>query len=53
MFSLDEGYKGFDEEVILESNLSISIKPQQYIPISICSIVGIYTMEKVFPLYFW
>jgi hypothetical protein len=46
-------YKGCDEKVILESDLSIFIKPQQYAPISVCSIIGIYTMEKVFPLSFW
>jgi len=30
----------------------IFVKPQSYAPISVCSVVGIYTMEKVFPLVF-
>jgi hypothetical protein len=45
--------KGFDEKVMLEANLSISVKPQQYAPISVCSAVEIYTMKKIFPLSFW
>jgi hypothetical protein len=44
--------KGCDEEVMLEADLSIFIKPQQYEQIFVCSTVGIYTMEKVFPLSF-
>ncbi len=44
--------KGFDEEVIFEVDLSIYVKPQQYTPIFVCSIVRIYTMEKIFPLSF-
>ncbi len=44
--------KGFDGEVILEANLSISVKPLQYTPISVCSTIGIYTMEKIFFLSF-
>jgi hypothetical protein len=45
-------YKGYDEEVILEANLSIFVKPQQYAQIFVCSTIGIYTMEKVFPFLF-
>ncbi len=32
--------------------MSISVKPQWYAPISVCSTIGIYTMVKVFPLIF-
>jgi hypothetical protein len=45
-------YKGCDEEVILEAYLSISVKLQQYAPLSVCSTIWIYTMEKIFPLSF-
>jgi hypothetical protein len=44
--------KGFDEEVILEADLSIFVKPQQYTSISICSTIEIYTMKKIFPFSF-
>jgi hypothetical protein len=46
-------YKGFYEKVIFEADLSISVKPQQYVQISLCSKVGIYTKRKVFPLVYW
>jgi hypothetical protein len=44
--------KVFEEEVIFEANMSISIKPLQYAPIFVCLVVGIYIMEKIFPLSF-
>jgi len=37
---------------MLEADLSISVKPRQYAPISACSAVEIYTMKKIFPLSF-
>ncbi len=43
--------KGFDKKIIiLEIDLSISMKPQWYAPISVCLAIGIYAMVKVFPL---
>jgi hypothetical protein len=44
--------KGFYEEVIFEADLSIFVKPQQYVQIFVCSTIGIYTKGKVFPLVF-
>jgi hypothetical protein len=44
--------KVFDEEVILEANLSVSLKTSA-IHISLCMLsIGVYTMKKVFPLSF-
>jgi hypothetical protein len=34
-------YKGFDEKVIFEAKKSIYVKPQQYAPIFVCSIIEI------------
>ncbi len=42
----------FYEEVIFDADLSISVKPQQYAQISICSAIGIYMKGEVFPLVF-
>jgi hypothetical protein len=46
-------FKGFDEEVMFEANLSIYVKPQQYTLIFIFSEVEIYTMKQIFPFSFW
>jgi hypothetical protein len=44
--------KVFDEKVIFEANLSISVKPQQYAPIFVCSTVGIYAKgENISPFF--
>jgi hypothetical protein len=45
--------KGFDEEVMLEANLSIYVKPQQYTLTFVFSKVEIYTMKKIFSFSFW
>lgn len=45
--------KDFDKEAILEADLSISVKPQQYAPIFVWSTFGIYTMHKVFSPFFF
>jgi len=45
--------KGLDEKIIFEIDPSISVKPQQYAPIFVCSTNWDYTTKKVFPLSFF
>jgi len=45
-------YKDFDEEVILEANLSVLVKLQQYTLVFVCLALGVYTMNKISPLSF-
>jgi hypothetical protein len=44
--------KDFDEEVIFEAYLSISVKLLQYINLCMLN-VGVYIMKKVFPFFFF